>query len=93
MSGRRACRAVVRGQVQGVGFRYFTQREANRLGLIGWVRNAPDGSVEVYAEGDEPTVRVLLGELANGPNWAAVENVEEHWMDPSGTHEGFRVTY
>jgi len=93
MSGTRACRAVVTGAVQGVGFRYFTQREADRLGLSGWVRNLPDGSVEVYAEGEESTVRLLLNSLAHGPNWADVENVEEHWTEPSGNQKGFRVTY
>ena len=50
-------RIIVRGRVQGVGFRYATVSEARRLGLAGWARNAPDGSVEILAEGDPAAVR------------------------------------
>ena len=71
-------RFVVRGRVQGVGFRWFVLREANGLDLEGFVRNLPDGSVEVLARGPTPAMARLEGHLASGPNAAAVESVEKH---------------
>ncbi|MFO7689553.1 MAG: acylphosphatase [Cryobacterium sp.] len=67
--------AIVRGQVQGVGFRYFTQRQARRLGLTGFVRNRLDGSVEVAVQGPPAAVATLLRWLHAGPPSAVVESV------------------
>jgi acylphosphatase len=67
----------VRGQVQGVGFRYFVEQSANALGLKGWVRNVDDGSVEVYAVGSAAKLSELAGLLWKGPRWAEVRGVEE----------------
>ncbi len=67
----------VRGQVQGVGFRYFVERSATAIGLRGWVRNVDDGSVEVYALGTESQLSELAGFLWKGPRWAEVRGVEE----------------
>jgi acylphosphatase len=61
--------------VQGVGFRWFTMREARRLDLAGWVRNAADGSVEVLVEGSEGAVDRLVDELRRGPDGASVADV------------------
>ena len=63
----------VTGVVQGVGFRWFVRERARRLGLAGWVRNLPDGSVEVLAKGDEGQLDLLRGELRRGPRGAAVD--------------------
>jgi len=68
--------AVVRGRVQMVGYRDWTCREADRLGVWGWVRNLPDGAVELLAVGDEGQVQALLDACAEGPPLAAVERVE-----------------
>ena len=68
---------VVRGVVQGVGFRWFVRERARRLGLSGWVRNLRDGGVEVLASGDAGQLELLRGELRRGPNGAAVEAVED----------------
>ena len=65
--------AVVRGYVQGVGFRWFVQREAARLGLEGWVANQADGSVEVVAEGPEDVLGQLVLVLWEGPAGSSVE--------------------
>ena len=65
------------GTVQGVGFRWFVRERARRLGLAGWVRNLPDGSVEVAASGDEPQVELLRTELQRGPSGARVKTLEE----------------
>jgi acylphosphatase len=67
----------VRGQVQGVGFRYFVEQSAQALGVRGWVRNVDDGSVEVYAIGTRDQLSELAGLLWKGPRWAEVRGVEE----------------
>jgi acylphosphatase len=72
----RAVRATVRGTVQGVGFRDATRRRARRVGALGWVRNAADGSVLVHAEGPAAAVEELLAFLREGPRGARVEDVE-----------------
>jgi acylphosphatase len=70
-----ARRAVVRGAVHGVGFRFFAERTARALGVKGWVRNLPDGSVETVAEGDEIAVTEYLARLQRGPASARVDGV------------------
>ena len=82
--------AVVRGQVQGSGFRYYTQAEATRLGLSGYVRDSTDGTVEVEVEGDDRPVGELIDWLRVGPLWAKVEQVEVADRFPSG-RSGFRI--
>ncbi len=67
----------VRGRVQGVGFRAFVQRNGRALGLTGWVRNMPDGSVEVVAQGAPETLALLRDYLAQGPRWAVVREVQD----------------
>lgn len=69
-------RYVVRGRVQGVGYRYFARRNAQALGLSGFVRNLPDGSVEVVAEGGEDALASLERALREGPAFAAVDSCE-----------------
>lgn len=63
--------------MQGVGFRYFTQRVAAELGLGGYVRNLDDGRVEVYAVGPEEKLSELAARLYHGPRWAEVDGVDE----------------
>ena len=70
---------VVTGRVQGVGFRYTTVDEARRLGVRGWVRNEPDGSVEVEVEGERAAVEALVRFLHGGPPGARVEDVALRW--------------
>ncbi len=81
MSERARVRAVVRGRVQGVAFRAATLDEARRLGgLSGWVKNLPDGSVEVLAEGGRATVEALLSWCRHGPRAARVDDVQVTWL-------------
>lgn len=68
---------VVRGRVQGVGFRNFALVEARKIGVAGWVRNLDDGNVEVYATGTAPQLSEFAGRLWKGPRWADVHGVEE----------------
>lgn len=67
----------VMGIVQGVGFRWFVREQARRIGVAGWVRNRPDGSVEVLATGDDRQLQLLRAELERGPRGAVVEKLEE----------------
>jgi acylphosphatase len=86
----RAVRAVVHGRVQGVFFRDSTRREAQRLGVAGWVRNRPDGTVELHAEGPPDAVEALLAFARTGPPNASVERVDAVDAKPEGVH-GFDV--
>jgi len=79
------------GRVQGVGFRQWTQRTAERLGLAGTVRNLPDGSVEVRARGGSPALRELETALKRGPLAARVERVESVSFSADASVEGFRI--
>ena len=83
---------VVTGRVQGVSFRMYAEREAERLGLTGWVRNEPDGSVALHAEGEPDAVDALVAWCRNGPSLARVENVDARPAAPTG-EPGFRVRY
>lgn len=85
-----ARRYVIGGRVQGVGFRFFTETAAEREGLHGWVRNLPDGRVEIAAEGDAEAVERFERHLRNGPRGARVDEVEWDEMAPSGRH-GFTI--
>ncbi len=84
-------RAVIRGRVQGVGFRFFALREGAALGLSGWVRNRADGSVEALAEGPAAAVEEFLNRLRQGPPGAGVTAVEEERIGARGSQTGFRV--
>jgi acylphosphatase len=82
---------LIRGRVQGVGFRYFVELAAHQLGLTGWVRNLDDGRVEVYASGEESKIEELNGRLWRGPRWADVRGVEV--MEAAvEKRSGFRIT-
>lgn len=82
---------LISGEVQGVGFRFFAQRIASRHGVVGYVRNLPDGRVEAVAEGSRADVEAFKKDLATGPVSATVDNVEEVDIEPSGGYSAFRV--
>jgi len=86
-----ARRFVVRGRVQGVGFRWFVEREAQMLGIAGWVRNNSDGSVEVLAMGSRDQLLGLRGRLRQGPRAARVDQVEELEASPIAGLNTFRI--
>ena len=83
--------AVVRGRVQGVGFRYFVLGLASRRGLLGWVANEADGSVRCVAEGPRPALDDFLAALRQGPPGARVANVEAAWLPSTGGFDRFGV--
>jgi acylphosphatase len=86
-----ARRFLVRGRVQGVGFRWFVEREAHILGIAGWVRNNPDSSVEVLAMGTKEQLAGLRSRLREGPRAARVDDVEEQEAQAVGGLKNFRI--
>jgi acylphosphatase len=86
-----ARRFLVRGRVQGVGFRWFVEREAHILGISGWVRNNHDGSVEVLAQGTRDQLSGLHYRLREGPRAARVDAVEVSEASPVAGLSAFRI--
>ena len=82
---------IVTGRVQGVNFRYYTQREAERLGLHGYALNRADGSVEVVAEGEHTALETLLAWLHHGPPAARVDQLAPQWSPVAGGFARFEV--
>lgn len=85
--------AIVRGDVQGVGFRYFVQRKAQQLGLRGWVRNNDDGTVELVAEGSREELEQLKRALEEGPRLARVDRVDTLWSEGTGGLDRFELAW
>lgn len=86
-------RAVVRGWVQGVGYRDFASREASRLGLRGYVRNVSDGSVELEAEGTRSDLEGFLDRLRTGPPHSDVKSVDHTWEESRGNFSGWDLRW
>ncbi len=82
---------IISGVVQGVSFRFFTQRAAARHQVLGCVRNLPDGRVEAYAEGSERAVAGFMHDLTAGPTYANVIHIEEIVLEPSNLYSAFRI--
>ncbi|MES3629800.1 MAG: acylphosphatase [Longimonas sp.] len=85
--------ARVTGRVQGVGFRHFTRTTARRQDLTGWVRNEPDGSVRLEAEGPHEDLQALLDAVHEGPRAARVDAVDAEWSDATEDFQQFEVRY
>jgi acylphosphatase len=83
--------AIVAGRVQGVSFRAFAAERALELGVVGYARNRPDGTVEVVADGDARRLERLLADLKRGAGRARVDRVDVTWSKSSGTSSGFEI--
>jgi len=83
--------AIIQGRVQGVSFRYYTTLLADELGVCGWVRNLPDGTVEVVAEGIRGQLDQLAEFLHRGPSGARVESVDMNWQRATGQFINFII--
>jgi acylphosphatase len=88
-----SARILVKGRVQGVGYRYYILRQAQELGLTGYVRNLPNGDVEIVAEGDRQVVEQLIRYAERGPVFAHVNEVQVQWSTGSGQYKRFDVRY
>lgn len=85
--------AIIHGRVQGVGFRQSTVVRAQAIGCTGWVRNKPDGTVEVVAQGQTEQLERLAQFLRQGPTAARVDDIDLKWQSPQGTFDSFGVRY
>jgi acylphosphatase len=86
-------RAIVSGRVQMVMYRDFAQRHARRFGVVGTVRNLPDGTVEIVAQGEKTALEKLLRDLHKGPLLAKVTGVEKEWRSPEKKFDSFDIVY
>ena len=86
-------RLIIKGRVQGVWFRDSTRKEALRLGVTGWVKNRPDGHVEMLAEGPEKGVKELVAWCHHGPSHARVSAVDETLEAWEGAYDSFEIEY
>lgn len=93
MPSVKAFKARIYGIVQGVGFRFSTVSMARRVGVLGYVRNMPDGSVEVVAEGNADSCEKLIAWLKKGPPGAYVREVSVKYINYRGLYRGFTVEY
>ncbi len=91
MSEGVARKFLIRGEVQGVGYRFFAQRAAARHQVVGYVKHCPDGTVEALAEGSMNNVESFKLDLATGPQWAVVSQLEEINLEPTGRYSTFRI--
>lgn len=82
----------VSGFVQGVGYRHFVRKNAQQLGLMGWVKNTPDGRVEVLAQGEKEDLEKLIELCRKGPFLAEIENVEVVWEEIKQDYPDFQIT-
>lgn len=94
----RGARWIISGRVQGVSYRYFTQQTATELELTGWVRNLPDGTVEVQVAGDSEVIERFRSRLLEGPRFARVDDVAEEPLDADRLvrqlgHRGFEIRW
>ncbi len=89
----KAFHAIVTGKVQGVWFRDSTCKEASKLNVVGWVRNLADGTVEVWAEGDESDLRKLVDWLHVGSPRSKVDNVAVEWTESTGEYSQFEMRF
>lgn len=85
--------AIISGKVQGVNFRHYAKLTADQHGVTGWVRNLPDGSVEVIAEGTSTQIDPFLHFLNHGPAQARVDSVHTEWLPATGEFESFEISY
>lgn len=87
-------RAIVKGIVQGVGYRYFAVYQAQKIsGIVGYVRNLRNGNVEVVAEGEKSKLEQFLSELRKGPVGAHVTDVDVFWEYPTGEFTNFSIRW
>jgi acylphosphatase len=83
---------IVSGLVQGVGYRYFIYRHAVQLGLVGYVKNLFDGSVEIVVEGEKGSINALIVEAKIGPRSAHIKDIRVTWEEPKNEFYEFKIT-
>ena len=91
--GLSALHMIARGRVQGVGFRFFVREQATALGIRGWVKNLPDGSVEIHAESDRETLLHFIDMVGRGPLFGTVSELARDWIEPDNSHTIFDIVF
>jgi acylphosphatase len=86
-------KVVICGRVQGVGFRWWVQKQAQSLKLSGWIKNLDDGRVEVLAQGNKGNLDILLKSLKNGPRFSKVNKIDISWEKEKNEFEGFEILH
>ena len=82
---------TISGNVQGVGFRFFTSKQAQSLNLVGTVKNMPNGSVDILVEGDKSTIQTFIDHVRQGPRLADVNSVDIEWQEPQNEFNRFQI--
>lgn len=90
---KKRLRALYSGTVQGVGFRFTAEHIARQIGVTGWVKNLPDGRVEVLAEGEEKKLAELLERIAGGALKNYIRNIEKSYSEPTGEYKDFTIRF
>ena len=93
MENKVSAHAIISGRVQGVFFRAETRRAAERFGVVGWVRNRRDGTVEAVFEGEQHAVDAVLAWCEEGPSFAFVQEVKVKWQNYTGEFSSFDITF
>ena len=81
----------ITGKVQGVGFRYFVLRQAQKLGINGWVSNKSNGDVEAFAQGEKVDLEQFIAKVKEGPSFSRVEDVSLNWVNEADQYFGFEI--
>ena len=82
---------TISGKVQGVGFRYFVLRQAQELGITGWVSNKPNGDVEALAQGEKADLEQFIAKVKQGPSFSRVDDVNLNWLNEAEQYFGFEI--
>ena len=81
----------ITGKVQGVGFRYFVLRQAQELGITGWVSNKSNGDVEAFAQGEKADLEQFIAKVKEGPSFSRIEDVSLNWVNEADQYFGFEI--
>lgn len=93
MANKQRVHIIVSGRVQGVFFRDFTRQQANNLGITGWVKNLPDGKVQIVAEGEKSKLFQLIEAVKSGPERSNVKDCKIEWTDFKDEFTDFKIVY
>lgn len=91
MSKQKRAEIIINGRVQGVFFRQKTKEEADKLGLLGWVRNEEDETVKIVVEGEEDKIKELIKWAKEGPRFARVNEIKVNWQEARGEFSQFNI--
>ncbi len=91
MEDELSVKLIVSGKVQGVSFRWFTVQAAREMGLCGYAKNLPDGTVEVKAEGIKAGVESLIKQVKQGPPFSRVDDIQVDWVSPTNQYPDFNI--